>query len=465
MGAVWKNRWAVVGASAVGIIFYMTVFTTFFTNIKAPSFDQHLRDFKGPDMFLTPVQIYKNTWDYWWDQHKLHRIKGPFHFYLPILFLYELPVLLLCFGAWWRSLKDSKAFALNLSIIIAVQLVSMFIYMFITRVLGHKVDWEMMDKKYHLTHGFHLMLILFYAQLLIHITGLLFAQGRRVEAFLTYWAITSLFAYSYAGEKVPWLTVHIVGPLCLIAGIQVQRMWSEHLTWSRTKKVIVTAAIAVFSFYQVRNQHLLQFVNSSSPAERMVYNHTSPDIKDALQIVDDISKQTNFGHNLPMLLKGEMVWPFVWYLRDYPNALMGIGDDAETTTRPVVMVDWYQAGIPNLTKNYHIRRMKVREWWVPPMLDIAAMTDIWRVFTPQESRREGLNAIQYAKSLVEWRKLWHYLAYREIWIDPQNPDWSNGTNEFALCIRNDLSSTLESYQWLSATPKREDVKIFRPYDE
>lgn len=36
--------------------------------------------------------------------------------------------------------------------------------------------------------------------------------------FLVYWVFSALVAYSYAGEKMPWLTVHIALPMILVAG-------------------------------------------------------------------------------------------------------------------------------------------------------------------------------------------------------------------------------------------------------
>lgn len=39
-----------------------------------------------------------------------------------------------------------------------------------------------------------------------------------VVLFLAYWSITSFLAYSFAGERMPWLTVHIALPLILLAG-------------------------------------------------------------------------------------------------------------------------------------------------------------------------------------------------------------------------------------------------------
>ena len=36
--------------------------------------------------------------------------------------------------------------------------------------------------------------------------------------FLLYWTLAALFAYTMAGEKMPWLNVHIALPLSILAG-------------------------------------------------------------------------------------------------------------------------------------------------------------------------------------------------------------------------------------------------------
>lgn len=41
---------------------------------------------------------------------------------------------------------------------------------------------------------------------------------RLAVTLLGYWIITSAFAYTYAGEKMPWLTVHIALPMILLSG-------------------------------------------------------------------------------------------------------------------------------------------------------------------------------------------------------------------------------------------------------
>lgn len=462
---VWVNRWHVVGALAAAVIIYTTLFTTFFTFRATPSFDHDARDFRGPTEMLTPVQIYKNTWDYWWDQHKEHRIKGPFHYYLPIMLLYELPILCLVALGWLRGLRRTRDPWLHGAVLLAMH-AGLALILFGLAVRGVKIDWKWMDAKLHVTSTAHLFMILLYAQLLVYVAPLLYRQGRRVESFVTYWGVTALFAYSYAGEKVPWLTVHTVGPLSILAAFELVRLWKT-CGWrvnnvAAWRKVAFAGAAAVAVLYQVRNNHLLLIVHPWSPAERLVYNHTSPDMQETVDIVDRLANETNFGPKLPMLIDGEMGWPLHWYLRDYTNFTAPAGETAANTTRPLVMVDWHRVGVPNIVENYAIRRMKVREWWEPELLDFGKMADIYLKLTPLETRREGPMADRYRLAVDEWRKLWRYLAYREIWLDPANPTWTNGANEFALCIRRDVNLHLMSYQWLVAIPKRPDVPTFIP---
>ncbi len=49
-------------------------------------------------------------------------------------------------------------------------------------------------------------------------------------AFLLFWSLTSIVAYTIAGEKMPWLTVHIALPMILLAGWWFQEVF-EGLSW------------------------------------------------------------------------------------------------------------------------------------------------------------------------------------------------------------------------------------------
>jgi uncharacterized protein (TIGR03663 family) len=453
---VTLNRWIILSAFAASVLLFTVLFTTWFTHVRG-------KDFWGNEVLLTPLQIYKNTWDYWWDQHKLHRIKGPFHYYLPILFLYELPAILLVLRGWWKSLTAAPHRWRHLLIFVGTQALAFAIYMAATTIAsksyGKKIDWDVLDKTLHITGPGHIFIVLFYVQILTHLCGLLVVRRRFVEAFLTFWMVTSLFAYSYAGEKVPWLTVHVAGPLAILAGYYVQR-WFVSGTWTRRRAVVALTIASLALLYQFRTQVWANFRHPHSPAERIVYNHTSPDIEYAVAQVHEIAFRANQGRQLPIFARGEMEWPLFWYFRAWPNAAAPATETAENTNRAVVLVNWEASNIPNLTQNYEIQRLKVREWWEPPLLDFPAMLDIFRILTPRESRRAGDGMMRWFRATEEWKKLWHYMAYRQIWLDREDPWFSNGANEFAFCVRKDLAESLYSYRTLQLMPKRPEIPVY-----
>ncbi|MBX7246267.1 MAG: TIGR03663 family protein [Candidatus Sumerlaeaceae bacterium] len=453
---IYNARWTILAALSLATLVFATLFTTWYTVTEGP-------DFLGKVRVLTPLQLYKNTWDYWIDQHKLHRIKGPFHYYLPLLFMYELPALVIVLRGWWKSVLGGPNRWVQRGLFALPHLLLAVGYVggqaIARRDFGMQLDWDWMDKHLHMSHWSHLFLLVFFVQMLTHATALLFSRGSFVEAFLTFWTVQALFAYSYAGEKVPWLTIHTAGPLCLLAGFYVHRWWHPE-NWGLGRRIWIGVVVSTALLWQFRNNVFLNLIHPWNPAERLVYNHTPPDVEFAVQVAEEVAHRTNYGKQLPMLVRGEVEWPMYWYLREFPNAFPSADETPETTKRPVVMVNWEMASVPNLVENYTIHRLKVREWWEPQFLDLRLMlVDIWRGLTPLESRRAGPNATRYGAAVQEWKRLLRYLAYRDIWLDPANVAFSNGCNEFALCVRKDIEKGLGSYETLSAMPFRHDLPV------
>jgi 4-amino-4-deoxy-L-arabinose transferase-like glycosyltransferase len=65
---------------------------------------------------------------------------------------------------------------------------------------------------------------------------------------ITFWVISSLGAFSYAGEKMPWLTVHIILPMVLLAGWAIGQL-IETTNWKEIrdgKGWIVVALLPLF---------------------------------------------------------------------------------------------------------------------------------------------------------------------------------------------------------------------------
>jgi uncharacterized protein (TIGR03663 family) len=72
-----------------------------------------------------------------------------------------------------------------------------------------------------------------------------FGRGRagRFAGFLAWWGVASLVAYSLAGEKMPWLLVHVSVPFCLLGGLGLGRLVSA-VDWTRLRATPVLLALA-----------------------------------------------------------------------------------------------------------------------------------------------------------------------------------------------------------------------------
>lgn len=75
-------------------------------------------------------------------------------------------------------------------------------------------------------------------------------ESAPVVALLGFWSITSLIAFTIAGEKMPWLTVHITLPLILLAGWAIGVI-IENTDWSLFKKLRGWLILAVLLFFLV----------------------------------------------------------------------------------------------------------------------------------------------------------------------------------------------------------------------
>jgi len=65
------------------------------------------------------------------------------------------------------------------------------------------------------------------------VVAALFAFRRREERsnpflrFVAFWAIGSILLYAWAREKVPWLTVHSLLPIVILAAVGVAGLWRD----------------------------------------------------------------------------------------------------------------------------------------------------------------------------------------------------------------------------------------------
>jgi uncharacterized protein (TIGR03663 family) len=246
--------------------------------------------------------------------------------------------------------------------------------------------------------------------------------------FLVWWTVGSWLAYSIAGEKMPWLLVHIALPSLLLSGwwlasfverIDWRRAARDRTVWlAATVPLILIALIrlpgvaggptpsrlvnllpellfvaiptflswrflrtagwrtglriglagcvGLLGLLTLRASLKLNFVNHDLATEPLVYAHGTPDIKRVMSEIEEIGLRTTGERQLRLAYDDDSSWPFAWYLRDYKNAV-GLGDTltAESLSAPVVLVGPKNAQAFSARLSASHRQYDYRMMWWP----------------------------------------------------------------------------------------------------
>jgi predicted membrane-bound mannosyltransferase/sugar lactone lactonase YvrE len=212
--------------------------------------------------------------------------------------------------------------------------------------------------------------------MLIALPGLIWMgmKGNSLTRFFLFWLIGMFVGVSVAGEKMPWLEIHIALPLCLCAAVVlakvVERFRMTPKNWQTAAIVgagIVAAtllivqgrsstttvaglavgalalgwgigssmrdgrrgllrvgaafAVAVLFTLTVRASLYVSFKNYDTPVEMLVYTQSSHEIPELADRIGEIAKESGLGYNIPIVLDQTdgYAWPWAWYLRHYKD--------------------------------------------------------------------------------------------------------------------------------------------------
>jgi uncharacterized protein (TIGR03663 family) len=194
----------------------------------------------------------------------------------------------------------------------------------------------------------------------------------RFALFLTWYSIMSLIIYSWAGEKMPWLTLQMLIPLMTVAALALGHLWETRPNLWRT---IGLTLAGLLGLYIIHSMTMLTFVNAANPVEMYVYVQTSWDVETAVGEIQGLQRRyanTNAG-NVDDALRVDIDsydgsdWPWAWYLRDAKGIQYPRMDQPNYVPQAPVLI--VTAGsndriAPQLS-GYIVRRYKMREWWIP----------------------------------------------------------------------------------------------------
>ena len=236
------------------------------------------------------------------------------------------------------------------------------------------------------------------------IVGVAVALRRRtlLRLFLVYDFVLSLVVYSWAGERMPWLILHPLLPLILLAGIGAEATWSAARGHRRTKFVAIGASVIGLAVL-VHGATAVAYDHPADPAEPLVFTQNSTDVlgvRNAVRAIDRQVMSTTGEHaRIVADSSGGVSWPWAWYFRDLPVQHADMAGSPDLSGADVVLVvDWNDDRVRPLLRDYARTRFRLREWWV---IDYGAARprSVWRWFLEREpwGERGSLNEWLYVR--------------------------------------------------------------------
>ena len=315
-----------------------------------------------------------------------------------------------------------------------------------------------------------------------------------VAALLVFWSASSLALFTYAGEKMPWLTIHIAMPMILAAawgfGWMIESMpWGRLAAWGVRNyvRLAVLAFFGLLALVTARTAFKAAYINYDYPYEYLVYAHGAPYPKALFNQIEELSLRTTGGTGMVVAYDNNVRYPYWWYMRHYPNKVdfdqnptrqalqnaLVIAAGAENTAKltPIVRSNYFQS-------NY------MRLWW--PTMDYwslkwdAIASERTAALTPHgltSQKISPMNVFEYLK--YAWPHIRPFFtnpvvrnAVWQIWFNRDYSAWAalSGSTSYTLTnwgtseamtfyVRKDIVSKL----WPYGTVPQPIVQPVDPY--
>lgn len=216
--------------------------------------------------------------------------------------------------------------------------------------------------------------------------------------------------------------------------------------WQK-KEIITLIGISILSGLAVltaRAAYNANYINYDNAKEYLVYAHSARGVKDILVQVEEISQRTTMGKDIVVAYDDDSLYPFWWYLRDYPNKKY-FGDKP---TNDIKNADLIISGdstfnkIAPIIRNNFIAHDYIRLWW--PNQDYTDLTPerIWAAFSNSQLRA-GIFDIWLNRDYTQYAQATNN---QNLTLENWQP-----SQRMKLYIRKDIVSEIWNYGSLAAT--------------
>ncbi|GCE11688.1 flippase activity-associated protein Agl23 [Tengunoibacter tsumagoiensis] len=250
---------------------------------------------------------------------------------------------------------------------------------------------------------YYLLLIPLYEQigLVFGLAGVVrcLIQPSRFRLFLVYWFVGNVFIYSWAGEKMPWLMIHMTMPMMVLAAIALEPIVVRIVAfftgrasrqavlapsfvpetppvsarregwWSLGWSVFGAICALLLLLPTLQNMFQVNYVHyADAPYEMMIYVQSTKDVNTVMAKIDALDQKLYGGkHLLPIGVTDDATWPFAWYVRDYTNVCFKFPSGCASNANGVAVIisggDSYPGTIQSYGKSYAYKAYRMRAQW------------------------------------------------------------------------------------------------------
>jgi uncharacterized protein (TIGR03663 family) len=302
--------------------------------------------------------LYRKSLAYWFEQHSIDRIKGPFIYQLLFLSWYEQIFLFACVSQMFHFyIKRSKNIRIIFSCVLLTAILASHLIPevkfqtgFISSILKLKIPIDV----------YPFIIIIFHA---IFSTSILLLEKKNKLALFNYLFTSILFTYSLVGEKVPWLSLYPIFFGLVFFSIYISDELNDF-------KFYVTKSwfkfLVVFCFlFQIRMAIMINYSRAGNSTEIISQVHTSrPYHELAFKLKAKLQSRHNIKQKKLLIVK-ENTWPMTWYLYEVPGFFYYRGITPITDFDYVLSSTDDKDTKASLKDTHDVIRTPLRWWWAP----------------------------------------------------------------------------------------------------
>lgn len=368
--------------------------------------------------------LYRKSLVYWWNQHSIERIKGPFSYAFFVISWYDLPwtvalILLQIHFYFSRGARWKVFFLVMIAVSAILSLLSS----------GMNFESTFILNLFKLKIPFDVFLCLFILINSIVTTTMHLKDQQKNLAFFGYWFWANFFTFGYLGEKVPWLALypfisgliyfalyfqHSLKNQILIEKIMTQNEVSLKNIFQFSGAIILIISIicgleerepkmtsgalvgillyalgifadkklqlppiclkgivcTLFLVFGLRSTIMTNFGRAGEQHQFIGQVHTTWEMHNILKEIRRQYFTPSKGQRPSIYLQGDALWPVTWYLHSIPTYRF-VRDEQTTASYEYAFLNLGDGQADIFRRTHYEQIIPLRGWWVP---DYSLMT-------------------------------------------------------------------------------------------